>query len=167
MLSLAISIQSGEIFEQFGELRCLGLCGDAHQRVIAGHGPEEAIDHFYGQRAGLDFENWPEVAWAYADRWRLEASRTGSERLTRLAERAEQHLTDVPRPSPSERDSAVMSPRIRIEGETYGTFATVLRFDTARELTLAEIRIELVFPADEKTANLFRFAAGAAGERSG
>ncbi len=52
-----------------------------------------------------------------------------------------------------------MSPRVRIAGEVYETFATVLRFDTARELTLSEIRIELVFPANEKTANFFRLVA--------
>jgi transcriptional regulator with XRE-family HTH domain len=143
-------------FDLFGRIH---MSNAAHRRLFPGaseRSPEEAIDHFYGHRAGLDFENWPEVAWAYADRWRLEASRSGSSELARLAERAEAHLVGVPRPSPSEGDSAVLSPRIRIGGETYSTFSTVLRFDTARELTLSEIRVELVFPANEKTAKLFR-----------
>ena len=146
-------------FDPLGRVHMANAC---HRRLFPGateRTPEQTIDHFYGQRAGLDIENWPDVAWAYADRWRLEATRTRNEDLTRLAERAEGHLSDVPRPSPTEADSAVMSPRIRLAGEIYSTFATVLRFDTARELTLAEIRIELVFPADEKTANLFRLGA--------
>lgn len=138
----------------------------AHRRVFPGAAertPEQAIDAFYGRRAGFDFENWPEVAWAYADRWRLEASRSRSAELSRLAVRAESHLADVPRPNPQEADSAVMSPRVRIGGEVFSTFATILRFDTARDLTLAEIRIELVFPADAKTEALFRRASDEGG----
>lgn len=148
----------GSAFDPFGRIH---MSNAAHRRLFPGaaeRSPEEAIDHFYGHRAGLDFENWPEVAWAYADRWRLEASRSGSRELACLAERAEAHLIDVPRPSPTRGDSAVLSPRIRIGGETYSTFSTVLRFDTARELTLSEIRVELVFPADDRTANLFRLS---------
>lgn len=151
----------GSAFDPLGRIH---MTNAAHRRLFPGaaeRSPEEAIDYFYGRRAGLDFENWPEVAWAYADRWRLEASRVGSEKLARLAERAEAHLADVPRPRPSEADGAVMSPRIRVGGEVYSTFATILRFDTARELTLSEIRVELVFPADDKTANFFRLAADA------
>ncbi len=134
----------------------------AHRRLFPGaseRSPEECIDLFYRERAGLDFENWPEVAWAYADRWRLEASRSANPELARLAKRAEAHLGDIPRPDPSEHDSAVLSPRVRLGEEAYQTFTTVLRFDTARELTLSEIRIELVFPADERTSEMFRWLA--------
>ena len=149
----------GSAFDPLGRIH---MTNAAHRRWFPGaadRSPEQAIDDFYGGRVGFEFENWPEVAWAYADRWRLEASRTGSAELARLAQRAEAHLADVPRPDPSEADGAVMSPRIRIGGETYRTFATVLRVDTAREVTLSEIRVELVFPADEKTAELFRARA--------
>ncbi|MDJ0790106.1 MAG: hypothetical protein QNK05_25195, partial [Myxococcota bacterium] len=152
----------GSAYDPLGRIQ---MTNAAHRRLFPGASertPEESIDLFFRDGAGLEFENWPEVAWAYADRWRLEASRYGSTELRRLAARAEAHLADVPRPTPSPDDGAVMSPRIRIDGRTYRTFSTVLRFDTARELTLSEIRVELIYPADEDTAALFRLAAASA-----
>ena len=148
----------------FDPLGRIHMTNAAHRRLFPGaedRSPEEAIDGFYRDRAGLDFENWAEVAWAYADRWRLEASRTGNPELVRLAERAEGHLAQVRRPPPAESDGAVLTPRIRVDGQTYRTFSTVLRFDTAREVTLSEIRIELIFPADDETADLFHRIARA------
>ncbi len=40
--------------------------------------------------------------------------------------------------------------------EIISTYSAVLRFDTARGITLSELRVELIFPADDKTAEFFR-----------
>lgn len=138
------------------------LANEAHQRIFPGaseRSPEERIDAFYSDKAGLEFENWPEVAWAYADRWRLEATRSANPEVTRLAERAERHLAGIPRPDPGEANEAVLQPRIRLAGEVVTTFSTVLRFDTARDVTLAEMRIELIHPADERSERVMRALA--------
>ncbi len=60
------------------------------------------------------------------------------------------------RPEPSESDSALLRPRVRIGDQTVSTLSTVLRLDTAREVTLSELRIELIYPADEESDRLLR-----------
>jgi len=135
------------------------LANDAHRKVFPGAShrtPEQAIDDFFGRKGKFEFVNWDEVAWAYADRWRLEASRSSDPDLARLAAQAESHLAGIPRPPPADQDGAVVVARIRVGDEVVSVFTTVLRFDTAREVTLSEIRVELIFPADTCTANFFR-----------
>jgi hypothetical protein len=50
----------------------------------------------------------------------------------------------------------VVCARIRVGEETISTFASALRFETAREVTLSELRIELIFPADDRTREFFQ-----------
>lgn len=140
------------------------LANEGHRQIFPGAAdrtPEESIDLFYSRKSGLDFENWPEVAWAYADRWRLEAARSAKPELARLSARAERHLADIPRPSAEKLGDAVLQPRIRLGEEVVTTFTTVLRFDTARDVTLAEMRIELIHPADEQSERVLRRLAKA------
>jgi transcriptional regulator with XRE-family HTH domain len=148
----------------FDPLGRIQLANEAHRRILpgaTGRTAEESIDAFYSRKGGLDFENWAEVAWGYADRWRLEATRSAKPELARLAERAERHLDGISRPDPREASDAVLQPRIRVDGEVVTTFSTVLRFDTARDVTLAEMRVELIHPADERSERVLRKLAGA------
>lgn len=145
----------GSAFDPLGRVH---FANSAHRKLFPGAGessPEELIDFFYAKRAGFEILNWNEVAWSYADRWRLEASRSRDPELERLAARAEAHLAETPRPDPTESESAVVSPKVRVDGQVLTTFSTVLRFDSAREVNLAEIRVELIFPADDLTKRFF------------
>lgn len=53
-------------------------------------------------------------------------------------------------------DSAVMCPSIMVEGQEIRTLSTVMRFDKVVNVTMSEIRVELVFPADEESEAILR-----------
>jgi hypothetical protein len=66
------------------------------------------------------------------------------------------HLYDVPQTAPAPgtrraRKLPVICPRLNINGHTIRTISTVMRFDTAVDVTASELRIELMFPADEES----------------
>jgi hypothetical protein len=77
--------------------------------------------------------------------------------VTRSLRRAEAHArrTKLRRPEPAQ-DALVICPRFRIGERTVRTISSVMRFDTAIEATASELRIELMFPADEASAQFFR-----------
>jgi hypothetical protein len=57
----------------------------------------------------------------------------------------------------------VVCPHFRIGDQVIKTVAMVARFGTAREVTLDELRVELVFPRDDEAEAFFRLSAEAAG----
>jgi hypothetical protein len=99
--------------------------------------------------------NWAEVAWAGLDRLRRHLDRNPlDEGLRKLVAAAEDALHGVPRPS---TDPAVMvCPIFRIDGELVRTVAMVARFDQAAEITLDELRVELMYPFDDAADRFFR-----------
>ncbi len=128
--------------------------------------PEQSVDAFLGPGPGRDsIENFAEVSWAAVDRMRHEANRTQDPRLAQLLERALKHLEGVPRPEragASPEASPVISPSLRVGDQIIRTFVTVMRFETAREITMSELRVELVFPLDDGAKQFFEgLAAGA------
>ena len=120
--------------------------------------PEEAIDEFFGPGPMREMiDNWAEVAWSYADGRRHEAARTNDPRVIELAERVLKHLEGVPRPaSLPAPGSPVTCPRFRIGDRLIETFTTVMRFEHANEVTISELRVELIFPMDEAGDAFFR-----------
>lgn len=124
--------------------------------------PEEAIDAFFGPGPMREMiENWAEIAWAYAEGRRLEAMRTSDPRVSALADRVLEHLRGVPRP-PGTTSSGVVCPRFRFGDQVVRTFSTVMRFEHPTEVTLSELRVELLFPMDEVGDAFFRGLARAA-----
>lgn len=139
------------------------LANQAFARLFPGSetlSAEESIDRFYGAGPAR-IENWPELAWAEVERRRREATRLARADLHALADRAAAHLHDVPLPTPGMRPDAppVVGARWKQGERTLATFTTVLRFETALDVTLSETRVELIFPADAATAAWFREAA--------
>ena len=119
--------------------------------------PEQAVDTFFSPGPHRDrMENWAEIAWAWIDRQQHEVARTDNVELGKLVERALDHLSDVERPEPSEDSPDVIGPRFRIGDQVIRTFLTVMRFESALEITLSELRIELLFPLDDPAAEFFR-----------
>lgn len=53
-------------------------------------------------------------------------------------------------------DSAVLCPSIMVNGQEIRTLSTVMRFDKAVNVTMSEVRVELVFPADEESEAILR-----------
>jgi len=99
--------------------------------------------------------NWAEVAWAGLGRLRGHLDRSPlDEEMQKLVAEAEDALRGVPRPS-AER-GVMVCPTFHIGGELVRTIAMVARFDQAAEITLDELRVELMYPFDDAADRFFR-----------
>lgn len=102
-------------------------------------------------------ENWSEVAAMTLSRLRMEIAHLGGdETLEGFArELAADPQIAAWRP-PSEAPVAALIPvRYRLGDQRMSLFSTVAQFGTVQDLAFADLRIELMFPADEATAALF------------
>lgn len=103
-------------------------------------------------------ENWEEVARAMLLRLRREAAHAGDDpELNELIEEAASYIEGGKRLEESEFTAGpMMATRFRLGGRTLSTISTVASFGTALDVTVNELRIEMVFPADEETEAFFR-----------
>ena len=100
--------------------------------------------------------NWPEVAWAGLDRLRRDARRSPSDpELRSLISLAETALDGISRPPPAE-GGLMICPWFRIGSTVVRTIAMTARFDHIAEVTLDELRIELMYPMDDDAGRFFR-----------
>ena len=100
--------------------------------------------------------NWPEVAWAGLDRLRHQLGRAPFDRELRdLVALAESALAGVDRPATAEPPLSVC-PWFRIGDRVVRTIAMVARFDPIAEVTLDELRVELMYPLDDAAERFFR-----------
>jgi len=53
-------------------------------------------------------------------------------------------------------DGVVLGGKLRVDGQEINTIATVMRFDKPADVTVAELRVELIFPADAAADGYFR-----------
>ena len=101
--------------------------------------------------------NWPEVAWAGLDRLRLHQQRSPFDpQLGQLVTLAEAALAGVPRPPGSVDAAILVCPWFRVGDQIIRTIAMVARFDHPAELTLDELRVELMYPMDDTAERFFR-----------
>lgn len=132
----------------------------AYRRLFPGLetlAPLDAVEVLFASWGPEHIENWPEVAWALADRYRVTAAASLDPELADLSERAHAFLRDTPRPAASfDPDAPVICARTRLRGEVVETFTTVLRFETAQDVTVSELRVEMIFPAGERSGEILR-----------
>jgi transcriptional regulator with XRE-family HTH domain len=105
-------------------------------------------------------ENWREVAWHIVLRLHTEALHLGGDaELDAAAARLEAVLP--PRDVPA---GATMPPfiamRLRLGGRVLSLFSTISHFGSAEDMALADVKLELFFPADDQTAAFLAAAAG-------
>jgi transcriptional regulator with XRE-family HTH domain len=101
-------------------------------------------------------ENWSTIAKYMAARLRTESIHAGGDPVLDRAAKAlsdqaqnEQPIETLPLP-------AVVATRLRVNDRVLSFFSTIAQFGTAEDIALADLRIELLFPADEATKKLLR-----------
>jgi transcriptional regulator with XRE-family HTH domain len=117
--------------------------------IGAGDSLLEALTHESPLRAAL--ENWPEVRQHLLARLRVESAQLGGDAtldgaaalLAREAVGIEHDTAGIL--------SAVIPARYRFGGAVLSLFSTIAQFGTAEDIALADLKIELMFPADELT----------------
>lgn len=111
-------------------------------------------------RAESMIENWPEVAAHILARLRTESAHLGGDAV--LDKAANQLAGDpaLQKAAPYTDMPAIIPTRYRLGGQIYSVFGTIAQFGTAEDIALADLKIELMFPADEATRALFEGIAG-------
>ena len=105
--------------------------------------------------------NFPEVASMYLRRLQAEVAEASDDRLQATLRRARELLADVTLVEADHASDLVICPRLRLGGDIVSTVTMVARFGATRAVTLDELRVELIFPADEFSDAWFRRAARA------
>lgn len=106
-------------------------------------------------------ENWPSLANEFLARLKGEALRSGD---ADLDQRLEQFRQLIPGPIPGEQAAStsiendpLLYVRIRLpNGVKLSLFSAVGQFSAARDITAADLRIELFFPADNATEQILQ-----------
>lgn len=106
---------------------------------------------------GDAIENWEETALLALQRVRAEiAALGGGEKLEALADALAHHkrlagadLAGV------NLNQAVIPTHFRLNGERLSMFSTIAQFGTVQDVGASELRIEMMFPADETTRRYF------------
>lgn len=100
--------------------------------------------------------NWAELAWTGLDRLRHQLDQTPfDDALADLVRHAETTLAGVTRPGEPSADP-VLCPWFRIGNQVIKTIGVAARFDPTAEITLDELRIELLYPLDAIAERFFR-----------
>ena len=126
-----------------------------------GDGPINLVDAILGPGPTREMiDNFSAVGWVFLHRMRREAANSGpDERVQELLERAEAYMKDVPVDVESPGAEMAICAHFRIGDQVIKTVSMEARFGTAREVTLDELRVQLVFPRGEEAEAFFRHSA--------
>lgn len=141
-----------------------GLALDRHWRILRMNEPATHLFGFFGIGEGdamleamlgntallESIENLPELALHLAARLRTESAHLGGDEvLERHAATLDRLVQD--RSQPDGPLPAFVPTNLRIGDARLAFLSTIAQFGTAEDIALAEIRVELMFPADEVT----------------
>jgi transcriptional regulator with XRE-family HTH domain len=95
-------------------------------------------------------ENWPEVAHHIHARLKTESRHLGGDAV--LSAAAEKLADEIGEPKSGTTSlPAVITTRYRLGPDLFSFFSTIAQFGSAEDIALAELRLELLFPADQAT----------------
>lgn len=105
--------------------------------------------------------NWDELAWPGVRRLEREAAaRPGDDVLAGLVSIARAAVAGLPETHPAGGER-VLCPHFRVGDQVIRTASVVAHFGQPLDVTLEELRIELICPADAEAERFFRAAAAA------
>lgn len=117
------------------------------------------IERFLGGGTSPAIVNLADVARAMVRRLRSELARRPHDVTLHSAIALLDGLTDGPANDLPPEDALVVCPWFAVHGRVVRTLVLAARFDTAVDVTLDELRIELVYPLDDDADRFFHSAA--------
>jgi hypothetical protein len=100
-------------------------------------------------------DNWDDIAWVGLARLQAEAARLPQDEvLAELLEVATNAVGCLPRPTVGV-SAPVLCPNFRVGDDIIRTVSVVAQFGSPMDVTLDELRIELVYPADDHARRFF------------
>lgn len=143
---------------------------DRHWRVVQMNPPAAALFATFGVGVGdslldvfLDpsrlalFENAEELAHHLVTRLRTESTHFGGDDV--LDSAAARLAAQLPEETSIARSRATIGARIEVAGHALSFFTVVAGFGSTEDIALAELKIELMFPADQDTRRWLEAAA--------
>jgi transcriptional regulator with XRE-family HTH domain len=100
------------------------------------------------------FDNWPDVTRYMIARLRTESAQLGGDHVLNAAIVSLVQAGGLEDANTSSDLPAVVSTRYRFNGTILSFFSTIAQFGTAEDIALADMKIELMFPADAETRKL-------------
>jgi transcriptional regulator with XRE-family HTH domain len=106
-------------------------------------------------------ENWPSLAAEFAQRLKTEALRSADHEMIARLEAFREQVTGAVGDLPSVRDDGpLLCARFRLpNGARMSLFSVVGQFSAAHDLTAADLRFELFFPADDASRKILESLA--------
>ena len=144
-----------------------GLALDRHWRIVRLNGAAERLLAAAGLGAGDSLleatspggrlrgfvANWPEVARYLSARLQTESEHYGGDPVL---EACRDKIAGEALPPGSSPPSAILPIVYQMGAERFAFFSTIAHFGGAEDIALDDLRIELMFPADEATAAALR-----------
>ena len=130
-------------------------------KMMFADGETNMVRLMYGGSQRRMIENWDDVAWSGVARLRDDVARhPDDDELADLLKFASEAVSDIPRPRHVGSEVA-LCPRFVIGDLVIPTITVVAQFGSPRDVTIDELRIELIFPEDEAGREFFtQMAAG-------
>lgn len=128
------------------------------KHFFQGFGAGDNLIHLYLDSPILkaSVENWPEVAWSMYQQLKDEVTlHPYDERLQALYQNAQTEVARLDEPSAPNPTSPAITTRLRFNDQTLVLTGMVARFNSPLDVTVAELKVELMFPADEATRSFF------------
>lgn len=101
-------------------------------------------------------DNWPDIAVTLTDRLAADLSTFPDDAVLRgLYDQVESCLTGEPAIRSPAATSRVICPRFRIGEHVIDTITVAARFESATDITLDEVRVELMYPQDDTSERFF------------
>lgn len=122
---------------------------------LVGMEPTALVDLWCGTSLGLDEPQRAYIIHQTLSGLRHEAFHYPHPAIPALLKQVEDYAADIDMPSGA-IEPTVLTPTLIVNGKEVRTLTTVMRFDKVVNVTMAEIRIELVFPADEESEAILR-----------
>lgn len=124
---------------------------------IVGSPPSALIDVWCAPQQGVSEEQRAYIVHQTLGGLRRELFHHPHPDLPELIRKVEAYAVHIDEPD-GFRESSIEGQSIFIDGQEVKTISTVMRFDKVINVTMSEVRIELIFPADEESEQLMRAA---------
>jgi transcriptional regulator with XRE-family HTH domain len=105
-------------------------------------------------------QNWDEVLQHMISRLRTESAKLGNDPILDAAMLALTQQLRNGHKTEHTSDQAVLSTRYSVNGMQFSLFSMLAQFGSAEDIALADLKIELMFPADAATRQLLLKLAG-------
>lgn len=122
---------------------------------LVGQDPKEMIKLWCAKDNPLGSDVRTDTIFQLLDGLRYESFHYPHPVIPALLDLVENFAKGLERPA-SQAESPIMCPTLYVAGKQVRTLSTVMRFDKGANITMAEIRIELVFPADKESDDIFQ-----------